>query len=298
MKPSETVRACFLSLAILPLAGAALDFDFSSSRWIVLAAAAAIILPIVIMVAKQTARSRREYNLPPIESTSDRISSRLVVLSSAAVLAVYSAGYLKTRAAADRLAEREREAKHLVATVVPAEVPTAPVPPSTPSPSTDAPEGPKPNKDDGTSPSARTKRALSPRPSTSEKNSAASSTTVPGARFRDGIYQGRGTSPHGDIVAQVAIRKGQIVFAGIAECLTRYSCSVIKELPAQVVMTQETNFDVVSGASESSDAFRDAVTEALSKAAVGGAKVAQPSNAQPSNPEAPSQQPASPEATN
>ena len=84
--------------------------------------------------------------------------------------------------------------------------------------------------------------------------------------MRDGRYQGRGSSPHGDIVAEVVIQRGQIVYAGIAECLTRYSCSVIKELPMQVVVRQSTNVDVVSGATESTDAFQDGIAEALLRA--------------------------------
>jgi uncharacterized protein with FMN-binding domain len=62
------------------------------------------------------------------------------------------------------------------------------------------------------------------------------------------------------------IEGGRIASATIAQCLTRYSCSWIDALPGQVVSRQNTNVDYVSGATQSTDAFADAVTEALSKA--------------------------------
>ena len=85
-------------------------------------------------------------------------------------------------------------------------------------------------------------------------------------RLKDGRYQGLGSSRHGDIVADVVIQKGQIVYAGIAECLTRYSCSVIKQLPEQVVVRQSIEVDLVSGASESTSAFQDGIAAALARA--------------------------------
>jgi uncharacterized protein with FMN-binding domain len=52
----------------------------------------------------------------------------------------------------------------------------------------------------------------------------------------------------------------------VAQCLTRYSCAWINPLPGQIVKQQGTTFDYVSGATESSDAFQDAVADALSHA--------------------------------
>jgi len=106
MNLSQPAKACVLSLAIVPLVGTSLDFDFGSSRWIMLAAAAVILLPIAAMLARQMVRAKRVYPVFPAEVTTERISNHLVVLSSAAVLAIYSAGYLKTRPAAERIAAR------------------------------------------------------------------------------------------------------------------------------------------------------------------------------------------------
>ena len=59
---------------------------------------------------------------------------------------------------------------------------------------------------------------------------------------------------------------GRIVAATIAQCLTRYSCSWIAPLPPQVVTRQSPNVDYVSGATQSTNAFYDAVIDALAKA--------------------------------
>ncbi len=84
--------------------------------------------------------------------------------------------------------------------------------------------------------------------------------------WRDGAFTGYGTSRHGDIEATVVIEGGRITSATISQCLTRYSCSWINHLQAQVVARQSPNVDYVSGATESANAFFYAVFEALLKA--------------------------------
>ena len=86
------------------------------------------------------------------------------------------------------------------------------------------------------------------------------------ATYKDGTYTGWGTSRHGDIEASVEIKSGRIVSANISQCRTRYSCSRIAELPPQVLARQRADVDYVSGATQSSNAYYDAVAEALKKA--------------------------------
>lgn len=83
---------------------------------------------------------------------------------------------------------------------------------------------------------------------------------------RDGVFWGRGTSRHGDIVATIEIKDGRIISAVISQCLTRYSCSWISALPGQVVARQSADVDTVSGATQSADAFYWAIVQALSQA--------------------------------
>jgi uncharacterized protein with FMN-binding domain len=84
--------------------------------------------------------------------------------------------------------------------------------------------------------------------------------------YRNGIYYGWGYSRHGDIEAYVTIESGRIAAAGIERCQTRYPCSRIRELPGQVRDRQSAEVDYVSGATQSAEAFYDAVVQALSKA--------------------------------
>jgi uncharacterized protein with FMN-binding domain len=86
------------------------------------------------------------------------------------------------------------------------------------------------------------------------------------SQWKDGSYSGWGTSQHGDIQVSVEIRGGRIAATSIAQCLTRYSCSWIAGLPPQVVAGQNVRVDLVSGATQSSEAFRAAVADALRQA--------------------------------
>lgn len=86
------------------------------------------------------------------------------------------------------------------------------------------------------------------------------------SQWKDGSYSGWGTSLHGDIQVSVEVRGGRIAATSIAQCLTRYSCSWIADLPPQVVASQNVRVDLVSGATQSSEAFRAAVADALRQA--------------------------------
>jgi len=217
-----------------------------------------------------------------------RINHGLVALGSAAVLAVYAAGYVRTRAAAERIAEHDARRG-----TVPAPAPAAPV--NMPSQSGLAPvERPpdrKPLRETGEKARRSSRKtvasneiAASPSPvpavpppaapvATPAHDLVASETkpvepapTPPLSSYKDGTYFGWGTSRHGDIQAAVVIENGRIVSAKIAQCLTRYSCSWIDHLQGQVVSRQSPEVDYVSGATQSTNAFYYAVVEALAKA--------------------------------
>lgn len=84
--------------------------------------------------------------------------------------------------------------------------------------------------------------------------------------LKDGSYTGWGTCRHGDIQATVVIAAGRIQSATISQCWTRYPCSWISPLPPQVVQRQSAEVDYVTGATQSTNAFYDAVMDALAKA--------------------------------
>jgi uncharacterized protein with FMN-binding domain len=238
-----------------------------------------------------------------------KVANSLLALSSAAVLAVYAAGYDRTKAAATRFtvqAEERRPAPSAPAAVSPRESARLPLP---------APEQASPDRREAPVPNPAPVNVLRPRPALrpETKSSPADVTTpsVPVATpaiepaapmvvapaepspavpkpigeggpaapkpqgeaglaakpvYKDGTYLGWGTSRHGDIQAQVVIEDGRIKAATIAQCLTRYSCNVISNLPPQVAQRQSPETDFVSGATQSTNAFYFAVVEALSKA--------------------------------
>lgn len=225
------------------------------------------------------------------------IKHNLVALGSAAVLAVYAAGYSRTRSAAQRFAT-ESANRRPPSAPTPAAAPAAAAPtpvseavvhdtiaspealapkhvaaPSRPArakprPADSASSTPRPVAAETIAPAVVTPPAM-PASDSSAKTVATDSAAQTGkerAPYKDGTYSGWGTSRHGDIEASVLIKDGRIAAAIISQCLTRYSCSWISALPGQVTARQSPEVDFVSGATESTNAFYYAVVEALKKA--------------------------------
>lgn len=221
-----------------------------------------------------------------------RVSKRVVAAGSAAVLAVYAAGYWRTGDVTRQMeaqaqerrtarAESPAAAPPAVVPVVPAIAAPAPAPqPSPPAAPEARPATPQPAR------KAAAKKAASPPPPpppsavptilsvpleetpelTARTSPPPESLPTPAQKWRDGTYTGWGQSFHGDIEARVVIREGRIVEAGIATCGTRYDCNVIDKLINQPVQRQRAQVDNVSGASESSDAYYYGLLEALTMA--------------------------------
>ena len=83
---------------------------------------------------------------------------------------------------------------------------------------------------------------------------------------RDGTYVGTGTSRHGNVTATVVIQNGKIVSAEITASSTRYPIAKIAALPGEVVARQSASVDTISGATDSSTAYKSAVAAALAQA--------------------------------
>jgi uncharacterized protein with FMN-binding domain len=242
--------------------------------------------------------------LAPADRSADkRRTNQLVALGSAAVIAIYAAGYSRTRAAAERLNSEERRRPVVPAPAESGPRQTMPEPPATTVTRPVAPpsvaavqnsrrertepiaiETPQPAATASapatavtTVPSDTTEAAAKinvpttsalPLTSTSETKAAELTPPPPPQKpsLKDGTYYGWGTSRHGDIQARIIIEDGRIKDASIAQCLTRYSCSWIAPLVPQVVQRQSAEVDYVSGATQSTYAFYYAVLEALTKA--------------------------------
>jgi uncharacterized protein with FMN-binding domain len=252
-----------------------------------------------------------------------KVANSLVALSSAAVLAVYSAGYQRTQAAAERFERLAASRRHAVpaptgvaqghaiegatathwntggvtatgtdahgpatgntpatgtvagpVSAVPTPAPVAPAAVSGPAGSAATEPAPvdRGHLIDG---AAATPSNTGGVPATNTEAQPAANAapaeiapiTPPGlGRFKDGTYQGRGSCIHGDIQAQVVVKNGRIIEATISSCETRYSCDWLDPILPQVAARQSAFVDYVSGATDSTDAFSAAVTDALLKA--------------------------------
>jgi uncharacterized protein with FMN-binding domain len=64
----------------------------------------------------------------------------------------------------------------------------------------------------------------------------------------------------------VVIAGGKIVSADISQCSTRYPCSDVDPLIPEVVSRQAAPIHHISGASDSSQAYHDAIVKALAQA--------------------------------
>lgn len=107
--------------------------------------------------------------------------------------------------------------------------------------------------------------SASPVPGAPSSTGSAQSPTA-AASYKDGTYTGSGNSRHGGMQVAVMIKAGRITSADVTSCSTRYPCSDIDPLIGLTVSKQGVPANHVSGATDSSQAYRQAVTNALKQA--------------------------------
>jgi uncharacterized protein with FMN-binding domain len=96
--------------------------------------------------------------------------------------------------------------------------------------------------------------------------SMTSTTGAPTATYADGTYSGTGTSRFGNVSVSVTVSGGRLTNVQITNVTTSFPESRIASLPAAVVVSQSANVNVVSGATYSSSAFKQALQQALTQA--------------------------------
>jgi uncharacterized protein with FMN-binding domain len=160
-------------------------------------------------------------------ANSKKASGRLVALSASAVATIYLAGLLSTQPAAVSVAAAA----------------AAPV----------------------TAISSSATGATSPTVVVGA-SSTPSTASTPSGTYADGTYSGTGTSRFGNVSVSVTIAAGNISNVQISGVSTSFPASRIASLPAQVVASQSANVNVVTGATYSSTAFKNAVQQALTQA--------------------------------
>ncbi|TAK16226.1 MAG: FMN-binding protein [Acidobacteria bacterium] len=219
-------------------------------------------------------------------------ANTLVALSSAAVMTVYAAGFMRTRAAAERLEHASRERPPALPVPAPLMAAASPAAEAQPSTSVVPPPPDTPKKVRAPKKAKRVESTVTSTPATEPAQVAAAAAPVElapqpvapeppppppelpsaemllgGTALHDGTFLGWGSSRHGDIQASVTILSGRITAVSIAQCRTRYSCDVVAHLPNKVLKDQTPEkINNVSGATQSVDAFYYAVVDALNKA--------------------------------
>jgi uncharacterized protein with FMN-binding domain len=215
--------------------------------------------------------------------------NNLVALGTAAVLAVYAAGFDRTRAAAQQFADADAAQRRpappsarlgdtLIGSPAPREtIAVAPVekPVEKPVVYTKESAAVRPPtaaavvaKGSDSAPAHASEKPAAPLPSPASDSAARTDSSAQKDRgpYKDGTFYGWGRSRHGDIQAGVEITNGHITAAWIEQCLTQYSCSWIAGLPSQVEKRQSAEVDFVSGATQSTNAFYYGVVQALDRA--------------------------------
>jgi uncharacterized protein with FMN-binding domain len=189
-----------------------------------------------------------------------RMHRGLVAVSASAVAAIYMAGYVRTQSADSSIeaaAVPTLAASPAVAAAAPA---LAPPPTVTPVPQATSPRG---------APQTQRSAPPTPLPIRPAATTAPAASTQTQGQYKDGTFTGQGSSRRGDVWVSVQVQGGQITNVTITRSTLQYPLRDIQGLPSEVVQRQSAQIDTVSRATYSSQAFRGAVTQALSAARAG-----------------------------
>jgi uncharacterized protein with FMN-binding domain len=192
---------------------------------------------------------------------SKKLANGLVALSSAAVIAVYAAGYVRTAPAAASVANVSSPRATVSIATTPGTSVASLVSPTATATTAAATATTAAAPVTSSAPTATATAAA-----TATATTQPTASTAATAAYRDGTYTGSGTSRHGGVTVAVVIKNGKIVSATITASNTRYPISRIAALPGEVVAAQSVNIDFVYGATDSSMAFQTAVASALARA--------------------------------
>jgi uncharacterized protein with FMN-binding domain len=171
----------------------------------------------------------------------NRVHPGLVALSASAITAIYVAGYVRTQPADAAI-----------------DAPT-PAPVTAPAPTTGTPTP-------AVVPALPRQQPTPRQPAQPTPTSAPARAAQTRAGYKDGTYTGSGTSRRGDVWVSVVVQGGRITSVDITRSTLQYPLRVIANLPDEVVQRQSPQVDIVSRATYSSQAFRQAVSQALQQA--------------------------------
>ena len=196
--------------------------------------------------AQRTGQPAAHLPAPGTQRTTrnGRIANSLVALSAVAIASVFGVGYLHTRSSIDQLLAQAGAQSSSALAGQSAALPDLGSP----------------------TPLARGSAQSLPTPAPGTRATPTPQPQAQAGKYRDGTYVGVGSSRHGGMQVTVLVQGGQIQSAAITSCATRYPCSKVAPLVSEVVSKQSAPVNYVSGATDSSMAYRQAVTSALAKA--------------------------------
>lgn len=98
-----------------------------------------------------------------------------------------------------------------------------------------------------------------------QNNIHAVSSTVK-SQYKNGTFEGSGSNRRGSIGVKVSITNDKITNVEISHFAMHYSKSDVVGLPQEVIQKQSAQVQNVSGATYSTQAFQDAIEDALTQA--------------------------------
>ena len=159
-----------------------------------------------------------------------KLRGGIIAISSAAIISIYTLGHANTSAMSDQLLA---DAPIAVATSI--------------------------------APSAKAVSGVRAVPTVAASTNGSQSAPA-AAAYKDGSYTGSGNSRHGGMNVTAVIKGGKITSANVTGCSTRYPCSDVNQLIRAAVSQQSVPVNHVSGATDSSKAYKQALTGALTSA--------------------------------
>lgn len=190
-----------------------------------------------------------------------KMDKKWVILCSAAVAAVYGTGYFSTEAQANKLATQQ-QALIGVHTIVGQTGLNSANNLTMTNKSND--HSVNNNAAAGTNTAANTLNNSQAAANTS--NTTADANTQPKQMYKDGTFNGMGMNRRGSIEVAVTLKNDKITDVEITNWGMHYSQRDVNGLPDEVIQRQSAQVDVVSGATYSTQAFADAVQDALNLA--------------------------------
>jgi uncharacterized protein with FMN-binding domain len=106
----------------------------------------------------------------------------------------------------------------------------------------------------------------SSRPAQQTQATAQTQSNQPKSVYKDGTYSGTGTNRRGSIQVAVTVKNDKITDVEISRFAMQYSEDDVVGLPKEVLQNQSAHVQNVSGATYSTQAFKDAVQNALTLA--------------------------------